>query len=276
MPELPEVEVLRRDLEPLVAGRQVERVALSGPRTVRRQPPAEVVARLEGTRLAAIERIGKYLVVSLDDGADALVVHLRMSGQLLLVEPGRPHVPHTHAVMTLSGGAELRFVDPRTFGELFVAPRPVAALAHLGVDPIGPEFTPDRLSALMAGRRGRLKALLLDQRVVAGLGNIYSDEALFGAGLRFDRAAGSLDPGEVSALHHSITTTLRRAIESRGSSLSDGQYVDLFGRPGGYQHHHLVYAREGRPCPRCDAPIRRGREAGRSTFYCDACQAARP
>lgn len=264
--------MLRRDLASRVLGQTVVSVAVTGARTVRRQTRAELVARVRGARITAVERIGKYLVIALDDGPHALVVHLRMSGQLLLVDPSTAVPRHTHATLGLSGGGELRFVDPRTFGELFAVPRPVAALAHLGIDPLGPGFTATRLAGLLRARRARLKPLLLDQRVVAGLGNIYSDEVLFGAGLRFDRAAGSLATGDVEALHASITETLRRAIESRGSSLSDGQYVDLFGRPGGYQHEHLVYAREGRPCPRCGAPIRRGREAGRSTFYCDVCQ----
>ncbi|HLJ08819.1 MAG TPA: bifunctional DNA-formamidopyrimidine glycosylase/DNA-(apurinic or apyrimidinic site) lyase [Acidimicrobiia bacterium] len=272
MPELPEVEVVRRGLEREVAGREVTAAVVTGVRTVRRQPPEELVARLRGARLGPAGRIGKFLAVPLDDGAETLVIHLRMSGQLLLTSPSWPRSRHTHAVLSLSDGRELRFVDPRTFGELFVAPSPVEALAHLGPDPLSGRWSAAALGRALAGRSARLKPLLMDQRFVAGIGNIYSDEALFEARLRFDRPAGSLSAEEVGRLHRAVRTTLREAVRLRGSSLSDGQYVDLFGAPGGYQSRHRVYGREGQPCPRCGGPVRRLAVGGRSTFFCETCQ----
>jgi formamidopyrimidine-DNA glycosylase len=179
---------------------------------------------------------------------------------------------HTHAVLGLSDGRELRFVDPRTFGELFVADSPVAALAHLGPDPLSDGWSAAVLGRALAGRKGRLKLLLMDQRFVAGIGNIYSDEALFEAGLRFDRPAGTLASDEVARLHRAVRSTLREAVALRGSSLRDAQYVDLFGAPGEYQSRHRVYGREGEPCPRCGGPVRRISLGGRSTFLCEACQ----
>ena len=272
MPELPEVEVVRQGLIREVAGRDVTSVAVTGVRTVRRQPADALTDRLSGARLGEAGRIGKFLLVPLDDGADTLVIHLRMSGQLLLTSPDRPLARHTHAVLGLSDGRQLRFVDPRTFGELFVAPSPVAALAHLGPDPLSAGWSADVLGRALAGRMARLKLLLMDQRFVAGIGNIYSDEALFEARLRFDRPAGSLSADEVSRLHRAVRRTLRDAVQHRGSSLRDAQYVDLFGAPGEYQHRHRVYGREGEPCPRCGGPIRRISLGGRSTFLCDECQ----
>jgi formamidopyrimidine-DNA glycosylase len=272
VPELPEVEVVRRALEYEVTGRKVTSVAVTGARTVRRQPAEELAARLRGATLGPSGRVGKFLLLPLDDGAETLVIHLRMSGQLLLTGPDQPLPRHTHAVLGLSDGRELRFVDPRTFGELFVAESPVRALAHLGPDPLSAAWSPAALARTLAGRRGRLKLLLMDQRFVAGIGNIYSDEALFAARLRFDRPGGSLAADEIDRLYRAVRTTLREAVTDRGSSLRDAQYVDLFGAPGRYQLRHRVYGREGEPCPDCGAPVRRIRLAGRSTFFCEACQ----
>jgi formamidopyrimidine-DNA glycosylase len=272
VPELPEVEVVRRGLEREVTGRDVTSAAVTGARTVRRQPAEALIDRLHGARFGPAGRIGKFLLIPLDDGAETLVIHLRMSGQLLLTPPDWPMARHTHAVLGLSDGRQLRFVDPRTFGELFVAPAPVAALAHLGPDPLSARWSAAVLGRGLAGRTGRLKLLLMDQRFVAGIGNIYSDEALFAAGLRFDRPAGSLSGDEVGRLHTAVRKTLREAVAHRGSSLRDAQYVDLFGAPGGYQNRHRVYGREGEPCRRCGGPIRRISLGGRSTFLCETCQ----
>lgn len=269
MPELPEVEVLRRDLEAEVVGRGVVSALVTGVRTVRRHDAGLLVSRLTGARLTSAGRMGKYLLVGLDGGADTLVIHLRMSGQLILTEPGVPVARHTHAFVRLSDGRELRFVDPRTFGELFISgeqPGP------MGADPFDPRWRPADLAGVLAGRQARLKGLLMDQRRLAGLGNIYSDEALFAAGLRFDRPAGSLGEREVDRLHGAIVDTLAAAVAHRGSTLGDGGYVDLHGRPGVHQDHHLVYAREGRPCLRCARPVVRLRLGNRSTFLCPACQ----
>jgi formamidopyrimidine-DNA glycosylase len=282
VPELPEVEVVRQGLVQEVAGREVTSVVVTGARTVRRQPAEALVARVSGARLGEAGRIGKFLLVPLDDGGETLVIHLRMSGQLLLTVPDWPLAKHTHAVLGLSDGRQLRFVDPRTFGELFVAPCPPggpgatpglpAALAHLGPDPLSPGWSADVLGQGLAGRVGRLKLLLMDQRFVAGIGNIYSDEALFEARLRFDRPAGTLSGEEVGRLHRAVRKTLREAVTHRGSSLRDAQYVDLFGAQGDYQNRHRVYGREGEPCPGCGGPVRRISLGGRSTFLCETCQ----
>ena len=274
---------MRSGLAQEVAGREVTSVAVTGARTVRRQPVEVLVERLRGARLGTAGRIGKFLLMPLDDGSETLVIHLRMSGQLLLTTPDRPLAKHTHAVLGLSDGRELRFVDPRTFGELFVVaagsparrgavPGRPAALAHLGPDPLSPAWSAAVLGRRLAGRTGRLKLLLMDQRFVAGIGNIYSDEALFEARLRYDRPGGSLSAEEVGRLHRAVRKTLRDAVSHRGSSLRDAQYVDLFGAPGGYQNRHRVYGREGEPCPRCGGPVRRVSLGGRSTFFCGTCQ----
>jgi len=273
MPELPEVEVLRRDLEPEVVGTHIANVRVTRARSVRRYgDPDDFTTPLRGREIVAVERRGKYLVFRLEDG-HALVVHLGMSGQLLRARTGRePVTAHTHVVVTLRGAGEVRFVDPRTFGEMFVSANGLSELAHLGVDPLVDALSPVRLAELVAHRRARIKPLLLDQRFIAGLGNIYTDEVLHRAGLRWDRGADSLTPDEVAGLHHEMLATLHEAIADRGSSLADAQYVDLYGHPGRYQHRHLVYAREGSPCPRCRQPITRTRVAGRSHFSCEVCQ----
>lgn len=276
MPELPEVEVVRRDLEPVTAGRRVRSVRITGARSVRRQGADELTRRLQGARLGPVGRIGKFLFVSLDAGADALVVHLRMSGQLRLGRAGEPLLPHTHVIIDLDDGCELRFVDPRTFGELFVGPLGPAgplALAHLGPDALEAPWSAVDLVELARGRRVPVKNLLTDQRRLAGLGNIYSDEVLWWAGVRYDRPAGALTAGEAERLHGAIGFVLRDAVARRGSSLADGGYVDLLGRSGTYQVRHRVYGREGAACPRCPCTVVvRHRFAGRSTFFCPRCQ----
>ncbi len=277
MPELPEVETLRRGLAAAVGGARIVSVEVQGARTVRRQPVEGLAARLAGARVDGVHRRGKYLLVLLDT-AEVLVVHLRMSGQLRLAGgPAEPRPPHTHAVLALDDGRELRFVDPRTFGELFVsAPagrrRLPSELAGLGPDALGELRTPAHLGVALGGRRRRLKDLLTDQRVVAGLGSIYADEALHAAGLRFDRRADTLSVDEVATLHRAIRRTLLAAIRAGGSTLGDGQYVDLAGRAGRYQQRHRVYGREGLACPGCRAPVERARWSGRSAFFCPACQ----
>ena len=249
MPELPEVEVVRRGLEREVAGRTVTAVAVTGARTVRRQAPGALVDRLRGATLGPAGRIGKFLLVPLDGGADTLVIHLRMSGQLLLTAPEWPLARHTHAVLRLSDGRELRFVDPRTFGELFVAPSPVAALAHLGPDPLSAGWSAAVLRRGLAGRRGRLKLLLMDQRFVAGI--VHRPEH------RFPEVPGVMEgpEGGFQALHHV-------------AGPPDGGRLLLPEAASG----HRVYGREGQPCLRCGAPVRRISLGGRSTFLCETCQ----
>ena len=270
MPELPEVETVRRGLEREFAGRSIRSVVIDGARTVRRHPPELIVDGLRGRTVAGVRRRGKYLIVDVDSG-DRLVVHLRMSGQLRLTTTDEPLVKHTHAVFDF-GDRHLRFVDPRTFGELFLLERgePCDSIDRLGVEPLA--VTQAEFSSLLAARRRQAKAVLLDQRCVAGIGNIYSDEMLFLARVRADRSSDSLTRAEVGRLHGAMVAVLTDAIELRGSSLYDAQYVDLYGKPGEFQARHQVYAREGQPCLRCGRPVRRAMFQQRSTHFCATCQ----
>jgi formamidopyrimidine-DNA glycosylase len=278
MPELPEVEVVRRDLEKEVVGKKIKSVDVDGMRSIRRyRQRKHFTSALDGRKITAVSRRGKYLILKLDDG-NALIVHLGMSGQLLRAKGARDATPkHTHVTITFTQGGQLRFVDPRTFGEMFVSPfagldQDVDELAHLGIDPLESAMSWDYFGELVAQRHMKLKAALMDQKFLAGIGNIYSDEILFNAGLRWDRMSDSLSPEEVRRLYRALVETLQDAVKYRGSSLADEQYVDLFGNKGEYQLHHKVYAREGEACKRCRHVIVRQKTGGRSTFFCDACQ----
>jgi formamidopyrimidine-DNA glycosylase len=277
MPELPEVEVVRRDLEREVVGRKIKSTEVNGMRTIRRyRQRKQFTAALDGRKIIGVDRRGKYLLLRLDGGG-VLIVHLGMSGQLLRAKTAREPVPkHTHVVITFTQGGQLRFVDPRTFGEMFVTEMDeldaVDELSHLGIDPLETAMSWEYFGELISARHTKLKTALMDQKFLAGIGNIYSDEILWGAGLRWDRMSDSLTPEEVRRLYRAVVEVLQDAVKYRGSSLADEQYVDLFGEKGGYQEHHAVYAREGEMCPRCRHAIVRERVGGRSTFYCQACQ----
>jgi len=287
MPELPEVETLRRDLEKEVVGKRIKAVEVTGARAIRRhKAEAEFTSRLESRKITGVQRKGKYLVIALEPTAvptgekvaDVLVVHLGMSGQLLRAKSAKEALAkHTHVVITFSQGGQLRFIDPRTFGELFVTAadevdKAVPELAHLGFDPVEDVMSWNRFSDLLHAKRTKLKPLLMDQQFLAGIGNIYADEILWGAGLRYDRLSDSLSSQEVRRLYRSIVETLQEAIKHRGSSLADEQYRDLFGEKGDFQNQHKVYDREGQPCRRCRSPIARVKLSGRSTFVCEQCQ----
>jgi formamidopyrimidine-DNA glycosylase len=302
MPELPEVETLRQDLSKEVSGRRIKAVSVANGRSVRRHQSAKHFrALLEGRSIKGVTRLGKYLLIVLDSG-NTLVVHLGMSGQLLRVKSQKePKPKHTHVVVTFTQGGELRYVDPRTFGEMFVstpkqtegapagtssslssgsgpggdgatARRQVHELSHLGFDPIEDMMSWDRFAVMLRQHRAGLKALLMDQQFVAGIGNLYSDEILFAAGLRYDRPSDGLSATETRRLYRAMVETLAEAIKHRGSTLADEQYRDLFGEVGDYQGSHQVYDREGKPCRRCRNQIVRMRVGGRSTFFCEHCQ----
>ncbi|MGO9029872.1 MAG: bifunctional DNA-formamidopyrimidine glycosylase/DNA-(apurinic or apyrimidinic site) lyase [Acidimicrobiales bacterium] len=278
MPELPEVETIRRDLQGEVVGRKIKSVEVRNGRTVRRHPSAKHFrARLEGRTVTSIGRSGKFLLLGLDDGG-TLVVHLGMSGQLQRAKSVKePKAPHTHAVVTFTQGGQLRFVDPRTFGELFVSTPveggpAVPELAHLGFDPLEDVMSWEKFWVLLTSHKSGLKALLMDQEFVAGIGNMYADEILFAAGLRDDRQSNSLSSQEVRRLYRSMVETLAEAVKRRGSSLADEQYRDLFGEVGEYQGQHQAYDREGQACRRCRSTIIRVKSGGRSTYLCEHCQ----
>jgi formamidopyrimidine-DNA glycosylase len=277
MPELPEVETIRRGLEREAVGKRIKAVEVTGTRSIRRhKQKKQFTGRLEGVKITGVERRGKYLLLKLDSG-DLLVVHLGMSGQLLRAQTREPLSKHTHAVFTFSQGGQLRFCDPRTFGELFVTTpdeltSEVPELADLGFDPVEHPVSWTTFAERVLTRKVKLKALLMDQHFIAGLGNIYSDEILWDAGLRFDRSSETLSTQEVRRLYRSIVETLHEAIKHRGSTLADQQYVDLYGRPGQFQLEHQVYDRDGQACRRCRGTVTKAKFNGRSTFFCPSCQ----
>ena len=287
MPELPEVETVRRGLAALVVGRRIDRVEVGRERAVRRTSADALVHGLNGATITAAGRRGKYLLCPLDTG-DTLMIHLRMTGQLLLSEPGAERPPHTHVVIALVadptrrlGEQELWFVDPRTFGEVVVfdpdhADVEAPELALLGLDPLADEWGPAELAALLGGRTTHLKPFLLDQRRIAGIGNIYADEILHAARLHPDTPAGALRRADVRRLHAAMQRILAAAIKAGGSTLRDAQYVDLMGSDGWYQDEHRVYGRAGERCLTCGRGfVRRLVHNGRSTHYCPVCQRLR-
>jgi formamidopyrimidine-DNA glycosylase len=279
VPELPEVETVRRGIAAQVVGRRITKVEVGRERTVRRTSRQALIDGLTGATLVAANRRGKYLLCPLDTG-DELMVHLRMSGRLLVADAGTDRPPHTHVVMHLDGmpAQELWFIDPRTFGEVVVFdPANVAIevpeLARMGVDPITDGLSRAQLATILRSRRRQLKALLLDQHVIAGIGNIYCDETLHLARLRWDRSSDSLTTREIGRLHEAILAVLTAAIDAGGSTLADTQYVDIEGQGGWFQVHHRVYDRGGQRCLTCGkATIVRVMVAGRSTCYCPRCQ----
>jgi len=277
MPELPEVETIRRELEREAVGKRIKAVEVHGTRTVRRQTKKAFITKLDGMKITGVDRKGKYLLVKLDSG-DVLIIHLRMSGQLLRAAAKEPMAKHTHVVISFTQGGQLRFVDPRTFGEMFVtSPDDITAevpeLAELGFDPVESPISWTVFGQLLVSRQMKLKTLLTDQTIIAGLGNIYADEILFAAGLRYDRLSDSLSTQEIRRLYRAVVETLHEAIKYGGSTLDDEQYVDLNGQPGEFQQHHKVYNREKLPCFRCRrANISKVKFGGRSTFFCEICQ----
>ena len=239
-----------------------------------RHPEARLFeAGVTGRRIEALTRRGKYLLFALDSG-ELLVVHLGMTGQLRYVRPEVPLLTHTHAILDLDGGAQLRFRDIRRFGRLLLGTEQelVAArkLPRLGPEPLDPAFTPRELGSRLRGRKAPLKALLLDQAVVAGVGNIYADESCFRARVRPDRPAGGLSRTAVARLHAALQESLLAGIRNRGSSVDD--YVDAWGEKGRQQEELLVYGRAGEPCVNCGRPLSLVRLAGRSTVFCRRCQ----
>ena len=271
MPELPEVETIPRQLAPVVEGRELTLLEILDPRWCLPLAPEALREALEGRRVERLGRRGKYLLWELEDDA-FLLMHLRMTGTLLL-DPGA-EIPYVRARFVLDGGAhELRFCDPRRFGtgELALGPaaRDAFFAARLGLEPLSEELTGAALRAMARGRRAPIKAFLLDQRRIAGVGNIYADEALFRARIHPLRPAESLERDEVRHLHRAIRRALERGIERQGADLGDGVY-----RGGRMQKEFKVYGREGEPCDRCGTPIAKTRLGGRGTWFCPTCQAA--
>jgi formamidopyrimidine-DNA glycosylase len=270
VPELPEVETVVRCLAPELRGRRVRRVDVHETR-LRGGLAPDFAARLRGRRIGDIGRRGKYLLAHLDDGR-VWLVHLGMTGRLVLSTVPVPAARHDHVVVHLDDGRRVTFNDARRFGRMAVLdPDAVATETGAGVDPLADDFTGAILGALARGRRTSVKALLMDQRRIAGLGNIYVNEALFHAGIRPGRAAGRLRRADCDRLAAAIRRVLEHAIARGGSSISD--YRDGLGRSGWFQIEHRVYDRAGEPCRKCATPIRARTIVGRSSFYCPRCQA---
>ncbi len=275
MPELPEVETIARGLREHVLGRKVLSVRLG--KTDFMDDPAAIERDLPGRRIEEVIRHGKFLLLRLsplngDSTGAGLLVHLGMTGHLAPKRPEEPLAKHTHAIFVLDDGRELRYTDARRFGRMaFLYESALGeALAPLGFDAL--EITEDALAAAIRGRRARVKALLLDQRVLRGIGNIYADESLWRARIHPARLGSRLSRKELARLYRAIRHVLERAIELRGSSVSD--FLDTEGQPGEYQLHHRAYDREGKGCFRCVARIRRVVVAGRSSYFCPRCQRA--
>ena len=273
MPELPEVETVRARLAPLLEGRRLDRVEIHDGRLTRPFDPVEVAAELQGERVAALERRGKYLIVRFESGR-CLLVHLRMTGSLRHAPGGSlPDDPHRRAVVRLDDGSDVAYRDVRRFGTwLLVEPGELDdyIAARLGEEPLGPAFTARSLGRRLAGRTAPVKAAILDQRNLAGVGNIYADEALWRARIHPLRPAGELDEAELRALHRGIRRALEAGIARQGATLRD--YAQPDGSRGGMQHEFKAYGREGEPCDRCGTPIEKTRAGGRGTWYCPSCQ----
>ncbi len=274
------MEVMRRDLEKEVVGKRVRSVEVrphrNAMRVIRRHARRkEFEDRLAGKKVTKVDRKGKYVLMALEDG-QVLVVHFGMSGQFLRGTKRQVLPQHTHVVLEFVQGGDLRYVDPRTFGEMFVTNADelgkVKELDHVAIDPLEDTFTWQEFSGELARRAAKLKTLLMDQKFVSGLGNIYSDEVLFAAGLRQDRTSDTLSSQEVRRLYRAMREVVQEAIRFRGTTLDDEAYVDLFGKPGEFQSELKVYGRKGQACRRCRTPIESVKVQGRTSYYCPQCQ----
>ncbi len=271
MPELPEVETIARELRPRLIGRRVEEVVVYWPRAIASPAPDRFQRALRGRRITNVARRAKYLLMPLD-GGDVLLIHLRMTGSLRLRWGQHTAERHTRVALWLDDGWALHFDDPRKFGRLWLTPDPGAVLGDLGPEPLEPAFTPRGLADRLRHRRAPIKAVLLDQRCVAGLGNIYADEVLFVARIDPRRPAGELSESEIRRLHSAIREVLAEAIRAGGSTLRD--YRAPVGGQGRFQDRWRVYHRAGQPCPRCGERLVCIRLAQRSTHFCPRCQGA--
>ena len=270
MPELPEVETTRRGLLPHVRGKRIRGVVVRNG-NLRWPVPADLGQRLAGEEVLDVHRRGKYLLFRCRRGH--LLVHLGMSGRLSIVAEKEPARTHDHVDVKLEGGHRLRLTDPRRFGAMLWLrgkPEEHALLRGLGLEPLEPAFTGRALHRLSRGRRVAVKQFLMDSHIVTGVGNIYASEALFHAGIHPLRAAGRISRERYDRLASGVRSTLERALAAGGSTLRDFASAD--GHPGCFQHEHVVYDREGKPCPTCRTPIKSLRQGQRSTYYCPTCQ----
>lgn len=273
MPELPEVETVRRSLLACIQNLSVVDCEVNLPKLIQNLSAEDFCSTMLGRAFIDIERRGKYLLFRLSGGY-TLVIHLRMTGQLRYNPPETPRPLHTHIVLHLSDGKELRYTDIRQFGFWFLASDAeigeVSRISALGVEPLSPTFTVQDFIALMSGKKGKVKGVLLDQSLIAGIGNIYADEALYSAGLHPERPVNGLTRDELTSLYESMREVLGKGVQMRGTTFSD--YVDGLGQSGSFQHELKVYGRTGEPCRVCDAIIEKSVVAGRGTHICPNCQ----
>jgi formamidopyrimidine-DNA glycosylase len=274
MPELPEVETVAADLRDQLVGRRFVAARILWPRTLAFPSPQALVERVADRTVTDIGRRGKYLLIVLDT-AETLIIHLRMTGQLTVVPEDSPLLLHSHtrAWFELADGARLVFTDMRKFGRIWLVADSAEVTGRLGPEPLAWDFTPERLAERLRSRRTALKALLLDQTVVAGVGNIYADEALFLAGIHPLRTGATLSDDDVLCLYAAIRQVLNESIDKRGTLLRD--YRTPYGVDGAYRSELRVYGQPGKPCPRCGASIERIRVTQRSTHFCPRCQKER-
>jgi formamidopyrimidine-DNA glycosylase len=272
MPELPEIEVLKRSLEPRLAGRTIQSVAIHAA-ALREPLDRRRLRRLAARRIERLGRRSKYLLIEVE-GGDTLVIHLGMSGRLTLAPAAAAREPHEHLTFALDGGEKLRLRDPRRFGlALLLATARLAAdphFRHLGIEPLAGELDGERLAGLAIGRRGPVKSFLMDGRLVVGVGNIYATEALHRAGIHPARSVARIGRERWELLARSVVGVLEQAILEGGTTLND--FTDGAGNEGEFQISLGVYGREGGPCPRCGTSVRRIVQSGRSSFYCPRCQ----
>jgi len=268
MPELPEVETIANGVNAHVQGDVIRSVWMSDKPQTFKSPREEVEAALTSSTITRVHRVGKTIVADLQraDGSSAQwLIHLGMTGRLLVADPNIPLPPHTHLIATLKSGRELRFTDPRRFGRISISEE---TYTGPGAEPLKIEV--EDFIALFKGRKTPIKAALLNQKLLHGVGNIYADESLFRAGIRPKRQAGRLTRAELTRLHAALKAVLKRAIKLGGSSVSD--YVDAEGMRGYFQIEHNVYMRTGQPCRTCQTPIRKITIGGRNTHFCPQCQ----
>lgn len=271
MPELPEVETIVNDLRQRLVGRRFTNVAVCWAGSIAEPHLDKFRRRIRGQRILDVRRRGKYLIFSLL-GDDSFVVHLKMTGQLLLRPATAERDKYARLVFDLDDGKQLRFVDMRKFGRVYLVDDPEAIVGELGPEPLTEDFTPEALMRMLRRRWGRIKPLLLNQRFIAGIGNIYADEILFAARIHPTRSADTLTSAEIEGLYRAIRDVLRQGIQNRGTTLDDKAYRDAEGRAGGNQDNLRVFRRAGQPCPRCGGTIQRIVVGGRGTYFCPRCQ----
>jgi formamidopyrimidine-DNA glycosylase len=274
MPELPEVETFVRDLTPLLQKRTISGVTVVWPRIIAAPTVTQFMQEIIGQRFIRFSRRGKYMLLGLASG-DTLIIHLRMTGRVIVhTQPIMPD-KHTHVVFDLADGGQVHYQDSRKFGRLWLVAEPEAVLAKLGEEPFAATFEASYLATKLRGRTASIKALLLNQAIVAGVGNIYADESLFLAGIHPARTGSSLTPNEIERLHSAIQQVLTRAIDQHGSTLGQSS-VQNYARPGGergeFQEEHKVFQRTGQPCLHCGQPVQRIILGQRSTHFCPVCQ----